>query len=56
MLGDTTIYEPQIRALLGSAFRYCEAIVLKSSAVPSGTTLGLRILLVVRRSTHWLID
>ena len=37
-----------MRALLGTASDYCEALVLKSSTVPSGAALGLRILLVVR--------
>ena len=27
-LSDTTIYEPQIRALLGTASHFCEAILL----------------------------
>ena len=39
-LSDTKVYEPDIRALLGTASHYCEAVVLKSRAVPSGTALG----------------
>jgi len=37
-----------MRALLGTDYHHCEAIFLRSSAVPSGTALGFRILLVVR--------
>ena len=29
-LSDTKVYEPEIRALLGTASHYCEAAVLKS--------------------------
>ena len=37
-LSDTKIYEPYIRALLGIASHYCEALVLKSNTqVPSLT-------------------
>jgi len=32
-LSDTTIYEPEIRALLGTASHFCEVVVLKSSEV-----------------------
>ena len=41
-LGDTQVYEPQIRALLGTATHFCEVVVLRSRTVPNG--LGFRIL------------
>ena len=43
-LSDTRGYEPYIRALLGTASHFCEAIVLKLRTVPIGTALSLRIL------------
>ena len=43
-LGDTQVYEPEIRALLGTASHFCEASALELRTVPNGTTLGLRIL------------
>ena len=43
-MSDTKVYAPEIRDLLGTSSQYREAIVLKSRIVPSGTTLGLRIL------------
>ena len=46
------VYEPQLQALLGTASHYCEAIVLELSAVPSGTALVSRILLLVRRGAQ----
>ena len=39
-LSDTEVFEPQIRALLGIAAHYCEAVVLQSRTVPSGTALA----------------
>ena len=36
-MSDTKVYEPELRALLGIASRYCEAVVLRSEIVPSGT-------------------
>jgi len=33
-LSDTTIYEPQTRALLGIASHFCEVVVLKLRTVP----------------------
>ena len=33
-LSDTKVYEPQIRALLGTASHYCEVVVLKLRTVP----------------------
>ena len=33
-LSDTKVYEPEIRALLGSASHLCEAIVLKRTRIP----------------------
>ena len=38
-LSDTNVYEPQIRALPGTVSHYCQAVVLKSRTVPSGTAL-----------------
>ena len=38
------VYEPQLRALLGTASHYCEAIVLESSAVPIGSPIGIPIM------------
>ena len=45
-LSDThnTVYEPQIRARLGTAAHFCEVVVLKLKTVPIGTALSLRIL------------
>ena len=39
-LSDTKVYEPYIRALLGTASRSCGAVVLESGTVPFGTALG----------------
>ena len=39
-MSDTNVYEPCIRALLGAASHYCEAVVVESRAVPFGTALG----------------
>jgi len=36
-LSDTTVYEPYIRALLGTASHFCEVVVLKLRTVPIGT-------------------
>ena len=41
-LSDTKVYEPYIRALLGTTSHYCEAVVLESRAVPFGTALSAR--------------
>ena len=41
-LSDTTIYEPEIRALLGTASHFCEVVVLKLRTVPFGTALKSR--------------
>ena len=41
-LRDTKVYEPGTRALLGTASHFCEAVVLESRTVPSGTALGSR--------------
>jgi len=35
-LSDTKVYEPQIRALLGTASHLCEVVVLKLRTVPTG--------------------
>ena len=34
-LSDTKVYEPQIRALLGTASRFCEVVVLKVPSSPN---------------------
>ena len=39
-LGDTKVYEPCTRALLGTASRYCEVVVLQLRTVPSSTALA----------------
>ena len=49
---DTTVYQPQIRALLGTASQFCEAAVLKSRTVPNSTTRSQRILRVIRRGAQ----
>ena len=41
-LRDTKVYEPEMRALLGTASHYCETVVLESRTVPSDTALGSR--------------
>ena len=33
-LSDTTVYEPPIRALLGTASHFCQVVVLKLRTVP----------------------
>ena len=38
-LSDTKVYKPEIRALLGTASHYCEAVVLKSRTVPNQVRL-----------------
>ena len=38
-LGDTRVYEPQIRALLGTDSHFCEVVVLKLRTVPQVTSL-----------------
>ena len=47
-LSDTKVYEPSIRARLGTASHFCEAVVLRSRSVPTCTTLSRRILRVIR--------
>ena len=47
-LSDTKVYEPQIRALLGTASHFCEAVVLRLRTVP----ISLRTLRVIRRGAH----
>ena len=37
-LSDTKVYEPQMRALLGTTSHFCEEIVLESRTVPNHTT------------------
>jgi len=36
-LSDTKVYEPQIRALLGTASHFCELVVLKFKTVDAGS-------------------
>ena len=36
-LNDAKVYEPQIRALLGTSSHFCEEVVLKMRTVPIGT-------------------
>ena len=38
-LSDTNVYEPWIRALLGTASHYCGAVVLESGTVTFGTAM-----------------
>ena len=49
-LSDISVYEPYLRALLGTALQFCEVIFLKSRTVPNGTTLSSRIRRVIRHS------
>ena len=49
---DTTIHEPQIRALLGTCSHFREVVVLKSRTVPNGTTLSLQMIRVIRRGAQ----
>ena len=51
-LSNTSIYEPQIRALLGTAPHFCQTVVLELRTVPNCTTLSLRILRVIRRGAR----
>ena len=51
-LSDTTIYEPQIRAHLGTFSHFCLVVVLKLRTVPLGTGLSQRILRVNRRGAQ----
>ena len=48
-LSDTRIYEPSIRALLGTARHFCSAVVLKLIIVPLGTALSRRTFSPSRR-------
>jgi hypothetical protein len=51
-LSDATIYEPELRTLLGTASRFCEATVLKLRHVPLSTVLNLGVIRVIRRCAH----
>ena len=51
-MSDTTIYEPEIRALLGTAPHFYLLVVLKLRTVPLDTALRLRIIRVNRRDTQ----
>ena len=48
-LSDTQVYEPYIRALLGTDSHFCEVVVLTLRTVPIGTDPSLRIVRVIRR-------
>ena len=39
-LSDTKVYEPQIRALLGTATHFCEAVVLRSHLFERNSVFG----------------
>ena len=39
-LSGTQVYEPHIRALLGTTSQFCEVVILKSRTVPNGTMLS----------------
>ena len=43
-LSDTQVYEPEMRALLGTASHFCEVVVLKLRTVPIGIALSQRML------------
>ena len=49
---DTKVYEPQLRALLGTTSHFCEMFVLEPRTVPKYTTLSLGILRVIRRESR----
>jgi len=51
-LSDTQVYEPQIRALLGTASHFYEVVVFKVRTVPIGTALSLRTLRVIFRGAQ----
>jgi len=51
-LSDTQVYEPEIRALLGTASHFCEVIFLKLKTVPIGAARSLRTLRVIRRGAQ----
>ena len=36
-LSDTQVYEPHIRALLGTDLHFCEVVVLQQTRTPPGT-------------------
>jgi len=46
-LGDTKVYEPQIRALLGTAAHFCEVVVLERAkplySTEGGWSVGCRV-------------
>ena len=44
---DTKVYTPEMRALLKTASHFCK-VALKSRTAPNGTTLGSRIIRVIR--------
>ena len=51
---DTKVYEPQIRALLGTASHSCEAVVLKLRTVPIGTAPTRQPILYISNSKAWV--
>ena len=56
VLSDTKVYEPYIRALLGTASHSCEVVVLKLRTRPENLnpTLGCRADAVFLRAQHHL--
>ena len=52
----TKVYEPWIRALLGTASQFCDVVVLKSRTASNGTTLTFIILRVIRRGAQQSIQ
>ena len=51
-LSNTQVYKPSIRALLGTAARFCEVVFLKLRTNPNGTALNLRKFQVIRRGAQ----
>ena len=49
-LSDTTIYEPYMRALLGTASHFCEVVVLKLRTAPGHTWHRLLLAVLARAS------
>jgi hypothetical protein len=55
-LSDTKVYAPYIRALLGTAAQYCEAVVLEPSTAPFGTAQALASDMNTARWTLFVSD
>ena len=51
-MSDTKVYEPEIRALLGTASYFCAAVVLELGTLPNVTTLAALAILVSTRLTQ----